>query len=404
MSLKLRWVGEADYDRVGEARALSYGVSPREVSNYADGLRMETRGKPGDYLLAEVGSEVAGTAAAYDFTSWVRGSPVPAQGVAFVGTVRTLRRKKMGVASQIMRECLNEARRRGQVFSALMPFRASYYEHFGYGVVERRCEWTIPLSVISHGDFDGIRYAKPEDRPAIAACHHRSVQRGQCDMERNAARWQLMTELAKEGFELVNADGNSVHGFFFYNQFARDGKDFIRVLRHASDDVGAFKKMLHFFASLKDQYHAMQITLPADFPVNWLLTERQLPHRLVNHLYPEVRTITRMQVRILDHEKLVGAMNLPAHVRGQAVVAVHESEGTISKFRVTIEGGRVNVQATDAAAEVTCGDVAWAAVALGELPASNAVRLGLLDASNSRGIEALNALSAGPVPFNEEYF
>ena len=31
-----------------------------------------------------------------------------------------------------------------QVISALMPFRGSFYEHFGYGIAECRCTWTVP--------------------------------------------------------------------------------------------------------------------------------------------------------------------------------------------------------------------------------------------------------------------
>src|SRR5205085_9701224 len=133
------------------------------------------------------------TATALSLTCWVRGSPLPCQGVAWVGTVRTRRRAggeggEGGIASRLMHETLRKARERGQVLSALMPFRASFYEHFGYGVVERRCDWTIPLSLLPTGEYDGFRFGGPDDRPAVAACHQRAVERGQCDMERDAAR------------------------------------------------------------------------------------------------------------------------------------------------------------------------------------------------------------------------
>ena len=44
-----------------------------------------------------------------------------------------------------------------------MPFRASFYEHFGYGLAELRHEWTVPLSIFPTGDFAGFRFAEQSD-------------------------------------------------------------------------------------------------------------------------------------------------------------------------------------------------------------------------------------------------
>ena len=46
---------------------------------------------------------------------WVRGGRVPCHGVAFVGTIRTVRRaggKEMGIATQLMHVTLAKARER----------------------------------------------------------------------------------------------------------------------------------------------------------------------------------------------------------------------------------------------------------------------------------------------------
>ena len=86
-----------------------------------------------------------------------RGGSFPCQGVAWVGTVKTHRRR---IAGGRRRGNAGDARdasdgaERGR-WSALMPFRASFYEHFGYGLVERRNEWTLPLAVLPHGSYGG---------------------------------------------------------------------------------------------------------------------------------------------------------------------------------------------------------------------------------------------------------
>ena len=48
-----------------------------------------------------------------------------------------------------------------------------------------------------------------------------------------------------------------------------------------------------------------------------------------------------MQVRILDHARLLGAIHLPPEARGQAVVAIRESEGHVSKLQIEIGDGRL---------------------------------------------------------------
>lgn len=410
MPLQMRWTGhtDADLDRVAETRMRCYAPAAKDLPRYLTGIRADPRAKAGDFLLAEDNGQPVGTSTAMDFRMWVRGSAVPCQGVAFVGTVRTHRRRttsaEPGVASQLMHETLRHARDRGQVLSALMPFRASYYERFGYGVVERRHEWTVPLAILPHGDFDSLRYATPADRPAIAAAHQRSVERGQCDIERSEARWTHFLSDTPEGFEIVDAtpDG-SVRGHLTFQQYQADGKDVLRITSHFTDDTAAFRRQLHFLASLRDQYTAVTLRLPADIPLNWLLKERQLPHRLVNHPFAECKPITRMQVRVLNHAKLIEAMHLPTDMSGKASVAVKETEGHVSQFQIDLSDGRATVKPATAL-DITCDDRTWAALVLGDLPAHTAARSGLIEVNNPNALSVLNAFSVGRVPFCEEYF
>ena len=98
------------------------------------------------------------------------------------------------------RRCERPAERE-QVVSALMPFRGSFYEHFGYGFVERRSEWTLPLPVLPHGGFEGIQFYQPGDLQELVHFRQRVVERGQCDIERPIDVW---------GFQLKAQDGGGV--------------------------------------------------------------------------------------------------------------------------------------------------------------------------------------------------
>jgi predicted acetyltransferase len=402
MSLSLRWVDQADYDRVAETRMLCYAAGSKELDRFKENLQADPRTQAGDILLAEDGAQAVGTSTSLSLTMWVRGAAFACQGVAFVGTIHT-RRRAGGVASQLMHETLRRARERGQVLSALMPFRASFYEHFGYGVVERRCDWTVPISLMPSGACDGFRVLRPADLPALRQVRQQICQAGQCDVERSPRTWDAKLKNAEEGFVVVDAEAD-VRGWIAFTRQQQGGKDILRVSEMGYQGTQGLLRQLRFIGSLRDQYFSASLTLPADVPLNWLLRERQIPHRAVNHPVPEPHPFTRMQVRVLDHLQLLGGVHLPPEAAGQAVVAVRESEGTISKFRIDISGGRAQAQATQAAADVECSDCVWAAVALGELSATRAAQLGLLSVNDARALPVLDSLWVGPSPFTLEYF
>src|SRR5437762_749279 len=62
MSLHLRWVGEADLDRVAETRVLCYAHSRKDLAEWRKYIHNQGRSRPGDYLLAERDGGAVGTA------------------------------------------------------------------------------------------------------------------------------------------------------------------------------------------------------------------------------------------------------------------------------------------------------------------------------------------------------
>ena len=406
MAMQLRWVGEADLDRVAQTRLRCYARSASEFEAFKLRTRGDPRSKLGDYLLAEIDGQGVGTATSLSMNMWVRGAKISCQGVAWVGAIKTMRRKGAtgtpGVASAVMRETVRMGRERGDVVSALMPFRASYYEHFGYGIVERRCEWALPISTLPAGNFESIRFAEPSDFSARAECLHRVNQAGQCEVERSIDYWKNNEESATEGFIVVDRAGDGpVRGSMTMVHQQVNGKDVVKVTECFYEDAAALRRQLHFLSSLKDQFGEVNLTLPPDVPLNRMLNESQIPHRPVNHAVARCTPYTRMQVRILDHGKFLQSLHLPTTEKGQVVVAVRECEGQISKFKMQIEAGRIQCSSTDASAEFECTDRAWAGIACGDLKATDAVRFGLATGDDAA---KLDVLSSGPMPFTHEHF
>ena len=86
--------------------------------------------------------QVVGTATSLSMTMWVRGGAVPCEGVRSVGTGSDHRRRTGHGDGADFRYARDPTRWRDVSKSVShCAFRASFYEHFGYGLVERRQEW-----------------------------------------------------------------------------------------------------------------------------------------------------------------------------------------------------------------------------------------------------------------------
>ncbi|MBC8105555.1 MAG: GNAT family N-acetyltransferase [Anaerolineae bacterium] len=407
MSLNLRWVEDAERDRVAETRLRCYAAGTKDLDRYRDMIHNDGRPTTGDFLLAERDGEAIGTTTSLSMTIWVRGAALPCQGVAWVGTVRTARRQAgAGVASKLMIETVKRAREREQVVSALMPFRASFYEHFGYGVVENRVEWNVPLTLLPSGCSESMRFFTEADQQALVECRQRQTEQGQCDIETLPGVWPYVRKFSENNFEIVDRPDpkGPVRGWMRVEDQAKDAKRNVYVDDMVYDSMDALREQLKFLGGLRDQYSAAIITLPTDIPLNLLLRETQVPHRIVEHATPATKLYSRMQVRVLDHVRFFEKLNLPARSRGGATVAIRETEGHVARLKIEMEGGRAVARSSDASPDIECRDIEWAMLACGAVPATTLAKLGLITVNRPGVLEVLDELSVGPAPFCGEYF
>jgi predicted acetyltransferase len=402
----MRWVGNDELGLVARTRWLCYGQSASGLANFEQSVRRDERAVSGDYVLAELAGQPVGTATSLSMTMWVRGVALPCQGVRYVGTIKTHRRKganSPGVASAIMAELLNKAREREQVISALEPFRASFYEHFGYGLVERRAQWTIPLSLLPDGTDDGWALGTAADLQAQAACGQRQARAGQCEIERTIGGWNYQLAIEDGGMRYVHRGGGAVDAYVYMVLSVADGHGNLTVEEWGADSPAAFGKLLGFLGSLRDQYHSVKISLPVDLPLNLLLRQSHVPPQARQYTTARLVVSTLMQVRILDHQRFLQQVSFGPAANGRAVLAIHEPEGQTSRLNVEVDNGKANVAPAAASPSYECPAKTWASIACGELPASTALRMGLAT-GQEKAADLLDHLARGPRPFCHEYF
>ena len=230
-----------------------------------------------------------------------------------------------GVATRIMHETIRLAREQGQVVSALMPFRGSFYEHFGYGIMERRLRVDgagrrVPEGLVARACGSSSPATCPSSsRAASASREARAVRHGAVGGA--CGTWHV-DALGQDRHVRRRPAGRRRAGARVDDAPARARG---RRQRHDARRRGRLRGprracggSSRSSAACATSTRVRSITLPADLQLNRLLREPQITHRdNKNHPTPEVRPYTRMQLRVLDHKRFVEAMRLPPDVRGQ---------------------------------------------------------------------------------------
>jgi len=411
MPLTHTWLGHESDERIGLIRARCYADKPADFPSFVE-RTIYDRFSPGDVLVMSDATGDVATATSLSLTMNLRGRRVACQGVAWVGTGKSHRRRKLdgnGIASHVMHALLKKARERGDVVSMLSPFRASFYERFGYGLTERQHVWTIPLELLPRVDTSGFVEITPDNQNAHfdAALHSREQQfhntHGDIHTNADSLRFWLR-DLQRKGSRFIDVQADGIASQFTLGTEYENGQA-VGVVHHPwwVDDV-ALVRMLAMLGTLSDQYSFVRVTLPTSLRVNHLLRETQLPHRRVDHATATCSLITRMQLRVLDHEKFLSALALPAHTKGATTITIQEVEGLATTLSVVVDAGRIIAAPSTRAAEVSMSDKTWASLAMGELLADDAARCGLLTINEPRAMDVLRLFNTGPTPYCHEYF
>ena len=418
--LTIRAAGSDEVDLVARLRTRCYRTTharEAEAREQVHDGRADLAG--GDVLVAEKAGRAVATVTSLRGEMNARGAVLPTQCIAWVGTTHDARRSG-GVASAVMWRSIEQARERGDVLSALMPFRASYYEYFGHGLAERRALWTIPTTIlppVPRGEEPTFRFVDADDEAMVAKLaalrrgqfEHAVIGHGDVIFPQNGpdgfGDWAEGLAAGDFWFADLDPDTSEPRGLLCVTGAGDYGDKRLRVSLSVYHDPAGLLRQLRFLGTLKDQYGKVELAAPADLPLNHLLRESQLPHRGVEHPFATCEIASRNQVRVLDHPKLLDAMPWPdPAARGTAVVAVAESEGHESRFELDVAEGKCRATATRESATFSCADKTWASVVLGQFSAGFAAATGLAESADAASLSLLETLSHGPPPFCRESF
>jgi predicted acetyltransferase len=394
--LAIRAASRADIRAVAELWAHAFPGKRTLVERMHALERNAGYGGIDDTVVAHVDGRLAAALKMYRLTQHLAGAALPMMGLAAVAVAPWARRR--GHGRTLCRWAVRAARERGDVLSALYPFKPAFYRSLGWGTAGELHTYVFaPEALVPTKEQRTVRLADPEDEPAIAACYERVARASNGLIARTEGIWR----------QHLDAPGSHV---FVYEDGPLNGYVRVRYGRSRSPEHRPL-----FVDELIAETDAA-----CDALLGWLSRQRELwrrihydatpdeqfAHRLVDPRTPGFRGARRLwthsarvirgpMVRVLDvataleRRRAWGAAPTLALTLEVRDPELPENDGP---FRVEHDAGCVSVAPgrADAPNFLRIGAPTFAQIYCGELGVLDARRLGLAEVGgDAAAIDAL---------------
>jgi len=403
-------------DEVASAARLMTHSFPglgRSASAWESTLAGNPLGSWKDLWVAETSGSVVGVCMVYRLRQWIGGERLPVAGVGAVAIAPTHRRR--GIAARLVLSGLRAARERGDLGSALYPFRTAFYRRLGYGLAGEAHLYRLPPAAFpDHPERQRVRAADPDsDAAAIRGIYDAWVRRQTGQMERGARAWEGIWEGGETHVAVHWGEGGDAEGYvlFGYEAAGSRGERFLRVSEAVWLTPEAQRGLYGWLSSLGDQWRT--IAYPAHPEEG--LDSRLLEPRLEDGgalrwglWFPAAALLHGPMFRLLDVPRAWEARTvLPGNALTVALEVQDEALPEVGgSWRLRLEGGAVSVEEAKGAADLTL--VAPVEVVsrifIGALTPGEAVRAGLAGVGSPERLPELDALLRLPRPWTFERF
>lgn len=275
-------------------------------------------------LVARDEGRLLGACKAYRMEQRILGVVVPMMGLAAVAVAPEHRRR--GLGARLCAEAIRIAADRGDVVSALYPFRPDYYERLGWGLVGELHDYRFRTEHLpTSPESRHVRSAAREDAAAIAACYDRAIAGANGPILRDARLWSYRLSDAEIGvrpagdgaasladaedprrFAVVYEQGE-VRGYALLRQVqTRTRSDrSVRVRELVAETEAAYGGLMGYLAARADRWPlARHFARPEERFGDRLRDPRPPRHRPTRSLYfPTCRVVRGPMLRMLDVER-----------------------------------------------------------------------------------------------------
>lgn len=250
------------------------------------------------WVLEDAG-RLVGTFKALRFREYIAAAPLAMLGLAAVAVATDARRR--GLGRRLCQDAIRVGRERGDLVSALYPFRPDFYHALGWGLTGELHEFCFRADALPDAPARRhVRAATAADRAAIADCYARVAARSNGPIARAERAWDHHLGQTRA---CVYDDGRT-RGYLLA-RYGRDRAPEARTLHiHellAEDDV-AYGGLLAWIACQRDQWPRVRYQARAAELLALRLRDPRPPgYRPARRLwFPTARVLRGPMIRVLD--------------------------------------------------------------------------------------------------------
>lgn len=340
------------------------------------------------------------------FTQAIRGVFKPMGGIASVASYPEYRRQ--GFVRQLMQAAFADMQEKGQVISALYPFREGFYGRFGYVTTNSYLKVKVPTHALEHYlpatasmEDDGWSFNRQRARdsyaeylPFLREC---SVQQHGFVMLTPIASEQLFSRLWENQHVVLLKQHGRIQAAARYHVKGALADGVLSIYEMFWQSLPARDKLLSYFARHADATPACWLNVPLGTNFQSWLHQPTIPFEA------SISSINMMG-RVVD---VSGTLNaLPAQTDGEICFAYSDAQcpWNNGRYRLTAQNGTLHTEKTTADCQLQLSVHGLSALVFGSLSLAEIVHRGWATAVSEPAQHLLNHWFPPQLAFNTNYF
>jgi predicted acetyltransferase len=303
--------------------------------------------------VAEEGGRLVGSCLLLSLRQWIAGVAVPVMGLGAVAISPSHRRR--GLAQRMVTAGCRHARERGDLATALYPFRAAFYEGLGYGLAGEAHQYQVAPGLLPDDPAERMRVRlvdTPEEEAAMKAVYAQAARRlhtGQ--IERTDRSWGYLWGGDDVAAVVYRNDAGEPEGYCMvrYRVDLPPDRRYLEVEEQAWLTPAAQRGIYAWLGSLGDQWREIAYRAHPDEGFGDRIREPRLPlmqspsWRL---WFPSATLMRGPMFRLLDVAGALRARPLASAADATLRLEVDDPQVPENRgpWRVRIAGGAMEVE------------------------------------------------------------
>lgn len=385
MSIEIRPARPEEMAEFSRVVSFALALDPHAI----DGLQPEWT------LCAFEDGQLATCYAAWPFTMRLDGAPLPVAAVTTVGTHPLMRRR--GNLRTIMQTDFERLHETGDASIAILyASLAAIYQRYGYAIVSTHHAYRVEPRYLAFAQpFDPpgrLREVAPSESGLLNDIFRRFREPRNGYLHRSRAMWEIGALEPPHGGDklaiVVYEEEGEPLGYLIYT----DG-----IGNYARPNLQHQLRIRDLAWLTPSAYRALWSHLARFDLVNEIVYEAVAPDDPLPHLLLEPRMLRAtardgLLGRVVDVERALPVR--PYHADGTVVLEIQDEmcPWNAGKWRFDATGSQGTIARSDAAADLTMPVSTLAMLLFGQLSATEASRMGRLDAHDRRALDRVDAM------------